>query len=266
MTSRARPRRGRRVKDLGKDLSSRTALLSINPAWELISRWRGTRGPPFGEKWAAREPTYFRSATACTERIKSPPLPRLSPVNRRLKFALLSGASVTYLYVKVAMPGLCQIIFISYDCHERRTRADRMRYYLKYDIRRYILRRVVITPSQSLPYSPCAIIPRDKCNLHIICRASSADRLRHATTSVSSHAGIRCRKFLPRCSEEEREITSCRSLLGKSCDTVNRAADYSLCNLSSVISNVKHVLNGTLTLHTMDLAANRTDMAAIAHR
>lgn len=39
--------RAGQVKDL--EISSETALLSINPAWELISRWRGTRGPRFGE-------------------------------------------------------------------------------------------------------------------------------------------------------------------------------------------------------------------------
>lgn len=109
-----------------------------------------------------------------------------------------------------------------------------MRYYLNYDIRRYMLRREVITLSQSCcySYSSHAIIPRDKCNLHIICRVSSEHRLRRATTFVSSLAGIR--EFLLADIGKKRERWHFRrSLLGKSRGTVNRAADYSftLCNL-----------------------------------
>lgn len=107
MTSRTRSRLAAdRVKDLG--ISPQTALLSINPARELISRWHGTRGPPFGENGPrARKPAYFRFMDRVhreRERIKLPPL--LLSVNppSEIRNVLLSGANVTYVYIEVAMP------------------------------------------------------------------------------------------------------------------------------------------------------------------
>lgn len=132
----------------------------------------------------------------------------------------------------------------------------------------------VITRSQPLSYShsPRAIIPRDKCNLHIICRVSSKDHLRatfvalrsrrdrNVREQVSVHLHPRSRRVEER--EKERDETRFfRSLLGKSRGgTVNRVARiiHYVISIRGAISNVKH-LNGTLTsrFHEKPRAANR---------
>lgn len=141
---------------------------------------------------------------ACTERKLNPPFVFVSKSPSEIRNVLLSGGNVTYVYLKVAMPMLCLgklysfRIIITKDGRERI--KDWMRYYLKCDVQRYILRRGVITRSQFLPCSyshlPRAIISCDKCNLHIICRVPSKDRLRRTTALVPSLAGIRYKEFL----------------------------------------------------------------------
>lgn len=118
-------------------------------------------------------------------------------------------------------------VIIARDERER-GRGRGVRCVLLPETRRYISRRGVITRSRTLSYSYSsrAIIPRDKRNLHIICRDSSEDRLRETCVPPppSRFSRRTQRGFSVDAARRRDETERGVSLLGKSRGTVNRAA------------------------------------------
>ena len=116
---------------------------------------------------------------SCTERKLNLPLTFVSKSLSKICNVLLSGGNVTYVYIKVAMPVLRLGKLYSFRIIIAKDEREKIKDWTRLlpEMRRtaiYIASRgnntLAISTVFVYSYLPRAIIPCDKCNLHIICR------------------------------------------------------------------------------------------------